>query len=202
MNNLKKIAMNGIIRENPVFVQLIGLCPTLAVTTSASNGLGMGISTTLVMMFASMSISSLRNVLPDKVRLPILVSITAGFVTILQLVISAYLPDLDKSLGIFIPLIVVNCIPFARAEVFASKNSVFYSLADGLFMGLGFTVALVLIGSIREIIGVGTFFGMAVLPDAFPKTLIMIFAPGAFFTIAFIMAGINYFKDKPKKEDQ
>ena len=119
MSNLKKIAFNGIIRENPVFVQLIGLCPTLAVTTSASNGLGMGVSTTLVMTFSSMVISSLRNVLPEKVRLPLLVSITAGFVTILQLIISAYFPDLDKSIGIFIPLIVVNCIPFERAEVLA-----------------------------------------------------------------------------------
>ncbi|SET98006.1 electron transport complex subunit RsxE [Lacrimispora sphenoides] len=202
MSNLKKIAFNGIIRENPVFVQLIGLCPTLAVTTSASNGLGMGVSTTLVMTFSSMVISSLRNVLPEKVRLPLLVSITAGFVTILQLIISAYFPDLDKSLGIFIPLIVVNCIPFARAEVFASKNSVFHSTADGFFMGLGFTAALILIGSIREIIGAGTFFGITVLPSQFPKTLIMIFAPGAFFTIAFIIAIINYYKEKPKKEDQ
>ena len=202
MSNLKKIAFNGIIRENPVFVQLIGLCPTLAVTTSASNGLGMGISTTLVMTFSSMVISSLRNVLPEKIRLPLLVSITAGFVTILQLIISAYFPDLDKSLGIFIPLIVVNCIPFARAEVFASKNSVIYSAADGFFMGLGFTAALLLIGSIREIIGAGTFFGITVLPALFPKTLIMIFAPGAFFTIAFIIAIINYFKEKPKKEEE
>ena len=202
MSNLKKIAFNGIIRENPVFVQLIGLCPTLAATTSASNGLGMGVSTTLVMMFSSMVISSLRNVLPEKVRLPLLVSITAGFVTILQLIIRAYFPDLDKSLGIFIPLIVVNCIPFARAEVFASKNNIIYSTADGFFMGLGFTGALLLIGSIREIIGAGTFFGITVLPALFPKTLIMIFAPGAFFTIAFIIAIINYYKEKPKKEDQ
>ncbi len=201
MNNLKKIAFNGIIRENPVFVQLIGLCPTLAVTTSALNGLGMGISTTLVMTFSSMVISSLRNILPEKIRLPLLVSITAGFVTILQFLISAYFPDMDKALGIFIPLIVVNCIPFARAEVFASKNSVIYSGADGFFMGLGFTAALILIGSIREILGAGTFFGITVLPALFPKTLIMIFAPGAFFTIAFIIATINYFKEKPKKED-
>lgn len=122
MNNLKKIAFNGIIRENPVFVQLIGLCPTLAVTTSALNGLGMGISTTLVMTFSSMVISSLRNILPEKIRLPLLVSITAGFVTILQFLISAYFPDMDKALGIFIPLIVVNCIPFARAEVFCLKK--------------------------------------------------------------------------------
>ncbi|MGF7145571.1 electron transport complex protein RnfE [Anaerotaenia torta] len=202
MSNLKKIALNGIIRENPVFVQMIGLCPTLAVTTSASNGLGMGISTTLVMMFSSIAISTLRNILPEKIRLPILVSITAGFVTILQLIINAYFPELDRALGIFIPLIVVNCIPFARAEVFASKNSVIYSAADGFFMGLGFTAALLLIGSIREIIGAGTFFGITVLPALFPKTLIMIFAPGAFFTIAFIIAMINYFKEKPKKEDQ
>ena len=202
MGNLKKIALNGIIYENPVFVQLIGLCPTLAVTTSASNGLGMGISTTLVMAFASMVISSLRNILPEKVRLPVLVSITAGFVTILQLLIKAYFPDLDKSLGIFIPLIVVNCIPFARAEVFASKNKILHSVADGFFMGLGFTIALILIGSIREILGAGTFFGITVLPELFPKTLTMIFAPGAFFTIAFIIAAINYFKEKPKKEDQ
>lgn len=202
MKNLKKIAFNGIIRENPVFVQLIGLCPTLAVTTSASNGLGMGISTTLVMTFSSMVISALRKVLPEKLRIPLLVSITAGFVTILQFIISAYLPDLNKSLGIFIPLIVVNCIPFARAEVFASKNNVIYSTADGFFMGLGFTGALLLIGSIREIIGAGTFFGITVLPEAFPKTLIMIFAPGAFFTIAFIIAILNYFKEKPKKEGQ
>ncbi len=201
MNNLKKIAFNGIIRENPVFVQLIGLCPTLAVTTSALNGLGMGISTTLVMTFSSMVISSLRNILPEKIRLPLLVSITAGFVTILQFLISAYFPDMDKALGIFIPLIVVNCIPFARAEVFASKNSVIYSAADGFFMGLGFTAALILIGSIREILGAGTFFGITVLPALFPKTLIMIFAPGAFFTIAFIIATINYFNEKPKKED-
>ncbi len=202
MGNFKKIALNGIIYENPVFVQLIGLCPTLAVTTSASNGLGMGISTTLVMAFASMVISSLRNILPEKVRLPILVSITAGFVTILQLLIKAYFPDLDKSLGIFIPLIVVNCIPFARAEVFASKNKILHSVADGFFMGLGFTIALILIGSIREILGAGTFFGITVLPELFPKTLTMIFAPGAFFTIAFIIAAINYFKEKPRKEDK
>ncbi|MFT4147017.1 MAG: electron transport complex subunit E [Mobilitalea sp.] len=202
MGNYKKIALNGIIYENPVFVQLIGLCPTLADTTSASNGLGMGISTTLVMTFASMVISSLRNILPEKVRLPVLVSITAGFVTILQLLIKAYFPDLDKSLGIFIPLIVVNCIPFARAEVFASKNKIIHSVADGFFMGLGFTIALILIGSIREILGAGTFFGITILPELFPKTLTMIFAPGAFFTIAFIIAAINYFKEKPKKEDK
>ncbi len=202
MGKLKKLALNGIINENPVFVQLIGLCPTLAVTTSASNGLGMGISTTLVMTFSNMVISSLRNILPEKIRLPILVSITASFVTILQFVIKAFFPDLDKTLGIFIPLIVVNCIPFARAEVFASKNNVLYSTADGFFMGVGFTAALLLIGSIREIIGTGTLFGINILPEAFPRTLMMIFPPGAFFTIAFIIAAINYFNEKSEREDK
>lgn len=201
MEKLKQLALDGIIRENPVFVQLIGLCPTLAITTSVINAVGMGISTTLVMIFSGMAISALRKIVPEKIRLPLFVSITAAFVTILQMLIKAFFPDLDQSLGIFIPLIVVNCIPFARAEVFASKNSVLHSGADGLFMGLGFTCALVLVGAIREVLGAGTLLGITILPEAFPKTLLMVSAPGAFFTIAGIIATINYFQQKPKKEE-
>ncbi len=200
MLNLKQIAKNGLFTENPVLIQVIGLCPTLATTTSAKNGLGMGLVTALVLMMSNLTISAIRSFVPGKVRLPTYISVIAGFVTVLELTIKAYMPVLDTSLGLYIPLIVANCIPLARAEMFAAKHNVVESATDGLFMGLGFSLALTTIGSIREFLGTGMWFGFHVLPEAFPKTLAMIFAPGAFFTIAFIMATINYRKEKSKKE--
>lgn len=190
------IIKNGIFKENPTFVQVIGMCPTLAVTTSATNGVGMGLTTTFVLACSNLVISIIRNIIPDKVRIPAFVVVIASFVTIIQFLLQAYLADLNRSLGIFIPLIVVNCIILARAEAFASKNTPVDSFFDGIGMGLGFTVALTIMGVIREIIGAGTVFGMTVLPEAFPKTFIMILPPGAFITLGSIMAFLNYMKGR------
>lgn len=199
MNTLKQIAKNGLFTENPVLIQVLGLCPTLATSTSARNGFSMGIVTALVLMMSNFTISAIRSYVPGKVRLPTYISVIAAFVTVLELSIKAYLPSLDSSLGLYIPLIVANCIPLARAEMFAAKHNMLESAADGLFMGLGFTLALTLLGSIREFLGSGTWFGFTLLPQFFPKTLVMIFAPGAFFTLAFIFAFINYRKEKSKE---
>ena len=179
---------NGIIDENPTFIQVLGTCPTLAVTTSAINGIGMGLSTMAVLVCSNLFISILRKIIPDTVRIPCFIVVIASFVTIVQLLLSAFLPSLNESLGLYIPLIVVNCIVLGRAEAFASKNGPLTSLCDGLGNGLGFTIALGCIGLIREFIGAGTLFGMTVLPDAFPKTLVFIMAPGAFFTYGCLMA--------------
>ena len=198
MGNPVKIIKNGIIDENPKFSQVIGMCPTLAVTSSAINGIGMGLSTAAVLICSNLFISLLRKVIPDKVRIPCFIVVIATFVTIIQFLLQAYLPSLNASLGLYIPLIVVNCLILARAEAFASKNSPIDSIFDGIGMGLGFTVALGFLGLVREFIGAGTLFNVAVLPDAFPKTLLFVMAPGAFFTLGCLMALLNYFKNKKK----
>ena len=193
---------NGMIDENPTFIQVIGTCPTLAVTTSAINGIGMGLSTTAVLMCSNLFISLLRKIIPDTVRIPCFIVVIASFVTIVQLLLSAFLPSLNASLGLYIPLIVVNCIILGRAEAFASKFGPVESFFDGIGNGLGFTMAITVIGLIREFIGSGTLFGLTVLPEAFPKTLIMIMSPGAFFTFGTLMAIFHRLmaKQKAKKE--
>ena len=189
---------NGMIDENPTFIQVIGTCPTLAVTTSAINGIGMGLSTTAVLMCSNLFISLLRKIIPDTVRIPCFIVVIASFVTIVQLLLSAFLPSLNASLGLYIPLIVVNCIILGRAEAFASKFGPVESFFDGVGNGLGFTVAITVIGLIREFIGSGTLFGLTVLPEAFPKTLIMIMSPGAFFTYGTLMAIFHRLMAKQK----
>lgn len=189
---------NGIITENVIFVQVLAMCPTLAVTTSAINGIGMGLASTVVLMGANVAISLLRKFIPDEVRLPSFIVVIAGFVTLIDFLMQGYVPALYKSLGIFIPLIVVNCVILGRAEAYASKNSPVPSLFDGLGQGLGFTVSLVIIGMIRELFGTGKLFSIQVLPSSFQPALIMILAPGAFFTLGILMALLNNHKLKKK----
>lgn len=180
---------NGIIKENPTLVLMLGMCPTLAVTTSATNGAGMGLSTLVVLVMSNMLISMLRRIIPDKVRIPAFIVIVASFVTITQLLIEAYLPSLNDSLGIYIPLIVVNCIILGRAESYASKNPVLPSVFDGIGMGLGFTVALTILGALRELIGAGTIFSVAIpFLENYEPFAIFIMAPGAFFMLALLTA--------------
>ena len=187
MNPLK-ILKDGVITENPTLVQCIGLCPTLAVTTSATNGVGMGIAATAVLVGSNVAISAIRKFVPDEIRIPIFIVVIAGFVTVIQLLISGFAPDLDKSLGLFIPLIVVNCIILARAEAFAFKNGVVASFFDGIGMGLGFTIALVAMGAVRELLGNGTVFDIVVTPAGFQPALLVILAPGGFITLGLAMA--------------
>lgn len=188
-----KCFTNGIIFENPTFVLMLGMCPTLAVTTSLSNAIGMGLSTTAVLVMSNLFISLLRKVIPDRVRIPSYIVIVATLVTIVQLLLEAYFPDLYESLGIYIPLIVVNCIILGRAEAFASKNTVIDSIADGLGMGLGFSIAISLIAIVRELLGAGDIFGYSIIPDDF-NISIFILAPGAFFVLAFLTALQNKLK--------
>lgn len=183
----------GFIKENPIFVLVLGMCPTLGVTSSAINGLGMGLATTFVLMMSNIVISLVRNVIPDKVRIPAFIVIIAAFVTVVQLIMQAYVPGLYKSLGLFIPLIVVNCIVLGRAEAFASKNSPGSSAIDGLGIGLGFSFALVLLGSIREILGSGKIFNFTIYPENY-VTLIFVLAPGAFIVLGYLIALINRMK--------
>ncbi|MBM7871058.1 electron transport complex protein RnfE [Clostridium pascui] len=190
---------NGIIKENATFMQVLGMCPTLAVTSSAINGLGMGLSTTAVLIGTNMAISALRKIIPGEIRIPAFITVIATFVTVLQFVLQAYLPALNKSLGIFIPLIVVNCIILGRAEAYASKNGVGAALFDGLGMGLGFTVSLTVLGLIRELLGTGKVFNVQVTPAAFQPALIMVLAPGAFITLGILMALLNNRKLKKAK---
>ena len=191
-----KILKNGIIDENPTFVQVIGMCPTLAVTTTVENGIGMGLATTAVLTCSNLFISVIRKFVPDEVRIPCYIVVIASFVTIIQMLLKAFVPALNASLGVFIPLIVVNCIILARAEAFASKNNPITSFLDGIGMGLGFTMALGMIGVVREILGNGSILGLTILPEAFPKTILMILPPGAFFTLAFLMVLVNLIKNK------
>ena len=181
----------GIIIENPVFRLMLGTCPTLAVTTAAFNGLGMGAAATLVLVGSNVVISLLRNVIPDKVRIAAYITIIAGFVSIIQLFVKAYVPAIDKSLGIFLPLIVVNCVILGRAEMYASKNSVGLSALDGLGMGIGFTLALVVMGSIREIIGAGSIFGVSIITENMAPMIIFILPPGGFFVYGMLVAIVN-----------
>ncbi len=193
-----EILKNGIIVDNPSFVQVIGMCPTLAVTTSANNGIGMGLATTAVLIMSNLFISLIKSFVPDKVRIPAYVIVIASFVTLIQFILQAYLPALNDSLGIFIPLIVVNCIILARAEAFASKNTPVDSILDGLGMGLGFTLALFCIGTIREFLGNGSILGLQILSEEIPRTIIFILPPGAFITLGCIMAFLNYTKGGKK----
>lgn len=191
---------NGIITENPTFVLTLGMCPTLAVTTSAINGLGMGLTTMAVLALSNMFISMLRKVIPDKVRIPAFIVIIASFVTVVELLLKAYIPFLYDALGLYIPLIVVNCIILGRAEAYASKNDVFSSLFDGIGMGLGFTVALTIIGGVRELIGAGQLFGYAVMPASYVPCSIFVLAPGAFFVLAVLTAIQNKIKITGEKK--
>lgn len=179
---------NGIIKENPTFILMLGMCPTLAVTTSAINGVGMGLSTAAVLVMSNLVISLLRKIIPGQVRMPAYIVIVASFVTIIEMLLHAFVTPVYDSLGIFIPLIVVNCIILGRAEAYASKNKVIPSIFDGLGMGLGFTLALTLIGMLREFLGAGTLFGMQVIPDVIPPIAIFVLAPGAFFVLACLTA--------------
>ena len=193
---LLKIIKNGIVDENPTVRLVLGTCPTLAVTTSAVNGLGMGISTMVVLIGSNMVISMLRKVIPDTVRIPAYITVIAGFVTIVQLMLKAYVPSIDKALGIFIPLIVVNCIILARAESFANKNSIIDSAADGLGMGLGFTIMLVIMGGAREILGNGSIFGLHLYGATIQPALAMVLAPGGFLAFGILIGVFNVFSTK------
>ena len=190
MNKCVERLYNGIIKENPTFILMLGMCPTLATTTSAINGLGMGLSTTAVLMFSNLIISLLRKIIPDRVRIPAFIVIVASLVTIVQLLMQGYVPSLYASLGIYIPLIVVNCIILGRAEAFASKNSPFDSALDGVGIGLGFTLSLTVVGAVREILGSGAIFGVSLgIADYTP--LIFVLAPGAFLVLGYLMVLFN-----------
>ena len=189
MSNLK-ILMNGIITENPTFVLLLGMCPTLGTTSSAMNGMSMGLATMFVLICSNMVISALKNVIPDMVRIPGYIVVIATFVTVVQMCMEAFIPALYASLGLFIPLIVVNCIVLGRAEAFAAKNGVVASAFDGIGIGLGFTIALTLLGAIRELLGTGKLFNLTIMPEQF-GSLIFVFFPGAFIALGFLIAIVN-----------
>lgn len=193
MNNLK-ILTNGIIKENPIFVLLLGMCPTLGTTSSAMNGMAMGLATTFVLICSNLTISSAKNMIPDQVRIPAYIVLIATFVTVVQMVMEAFIPALYASLGLFIPLIVVNCIVLGRAEAFAAKNKVFPSMLDGIGIGLGFTLALTLLGMCRELLGTGKMFSLTIYPESY-GSLIFVLAPGAFIVLGFLIAIINKLKE-------
>ena len=201
MNQLQNFS-KGLIKENPVLVLVLGTCPTLATSTSVSNALGMGAAATIVLLCSNIVISALRKVIPDTVRIPCYIVLIAGFVTMVQMLVKAFAPALDKSLGIFLPLIVVNCIILGRAEMFANKNTVLSSAVDAVGMGAGFTLALSLMATIREVFGNGTFLGMEIPVLADNKITILTMAPGGFFVFGILIAAMNKFaKNKPKKKD-
>ena len=189
------VFLNGLIFENPTFVLMLGMCPTLGITTVATNGIGMGLATTFVLVCANLFISLLRNVIPDKVRIPAFVVIIASFVTMLEMLMKAFLPDLSDALGMYIPLIVVNCIIMARAESFAFKNGPVLSIADGLGMGLGFTVAITILASIRELFGSGTLFGMSVMGESYTKIAILTQPAGGFITLGLLLILVNAIRE-------
>ena len=189
MNYFKTIT-NGLIKENPTFVLMLGMCPTLGTTTSALNGMSMGLATTFVLICSNVVISLLKNLIPDKIRIPAFIVVIATFVTIIQMAMEAYLPALYDSLGLFIPLIVVNCIVLGRAEAFAAKNNPFASFCDGLGIGLGFTFGLTLLGIVRELLGSGALFSLRIFPEEY-SVLIFVLAPGAFITLGYLIAIIN-----------
>ena len=198
MNNLRKVFLNGILNENPTFRLVLGMCPTLAITTAVSNGIGMGLASTFVLVFSNLVISLLRNAIPEKIRIPAFIVVIATFVTIVQLVVKAFLPALDKSLGLFIPLIVVNCIIFARAEAFSFKNPPLASVADGLGMGLGFTLAITVLSAIRELLGSGTLLGISLLGESFQPMAIMTAPPGGFIALGLLLAIVNTLTSRKK----
>ncbi|MEG1775434.1 MAG: electron transport complex subunit E [Clostridia bacterium] len=185
------VFMNGILNENPTFRLLLGMCPTLAISTAASRGLGMGLATTFVLVFSNMAISLLRNIIPEKMRIPSFVVVIATFVTIIDLMIKAFMPSMSDSLGIYIPLIVVNCIIFARAEAFAFKNPVLPSCVDGIGMGLGFTCSITLLSSVREIIGSGKLFDMQIMPASYQPMAIIVSPSGGFLTLGILLLVVN-----------
>ena len=193
MSNNVKTFTKGLVKENPILVLLLGCCPTLATTTSAVNGMSMGLATTFVLIMSNLVISLLKGFIPDKVRIPCFIVVIASFVTIVQLVMQAYVPDIYETLGLFIPLIVVNCIVLGRAEAFASKNPVWPSILDGAGMGLGFTFALTILGCIRELLGNGTIFSLRILPET-ANMLLFILPPGAFICLGLLIAIVNQFK--------
>ena len=193
MSNNVQTFTKGLIKENPILVLLLGCCPTLATTTSAINGMSMGLATTFVLIMSNLVISLLKGFIPDKVRIPCFIVVIASFVTIVQLVMQAYVPDIYETLGLFIPLIVVNCIVLGRAEAFASKNPVWPSILDGAGMGLGFTFALTILGCIRELLGNGTIFSLRILPET-ANMLLFILPPGAFICLGLLIAIVNKFK--------
>lgn len=199
MNKLK-VFTAGLIEQNPVLFQLLGMCATLAVTTTVVNGIGMGLSTTAVLVMSNLLISLLRKIVPQKIRIASYIVIIAGFVTIVDMVLKAYVPSLSNSLGIFIPLIVVNCIILARAEMFASKNGIFPSILDGLGMGLGFTIALVIISAVREILGNGTFLGISLFGANYEPVIMAIMPPGAFIILGIVIAVVNVIAKGGKKD--
>ena len=212
-NNKMKILTNGILNENPVLRLVLGTCPTLAVTSMASNGIGMGLAATFVLICSNVVISALRSIIPDQVRIPCYITVIAGFVSVVQMIVKAFLPSLDTALGVYLPLIVVNCIILGRAEMFASKNNVIDSALDGIGMGIGFTLTLTVMGSIREILGSGTWmagldgllsflpegFAIQVLPASVDPFTIMTSAPGGFFVFGVLMAGATWLTTRPKK---
>lgn len=196
MKEKLKVFSNGLLKENPSLRLVLGTCPTLAVTTLAVNGLGMGLAATFVLVCSNIAISALRKIIPDKVRLPAYITVIATFVTVLQMLVKAFVPALDSALGVFLPLIVVNCIILGRAEMFASKNSIGLSALDGLGMGLGFTGTLVVMGSVREVLGAGTLFGIQVMPAAVDPMTVFITPPGGFFVFGCLMALVIWIEIK------
>ena len=192
MNNFK-VLMNGIVKENPTCVLLLGMCPTLGTTSSAMNGMGMGLATAFVLICSNVVISAIKNLIPDMVRIPAFVVVIASFVTLLQMIMQAYVPGLYATLGLFIPLIVVNCILLGRAEAFAAKNGPLASMFDGLGMGLGFTVGLTLLGAVRELLGTGKIFGLTIMPEDYGM-LVFVLAPGAFIALGYLIAIVNRLK--------
>ena len=200
MNKCAERLYNGLVKENPTFVLMLGMCPTLAVTTSAINGIGMGLSTTAVLVMSNMLISMLRKVIPASVRMPAFIVVVASFVTIVDFLMAGFVPGLYKSLGLYIPLIVVNCIILGRAESYASKNPVLPSIFDGIGMGLGFTVGLTAIGIVRELLGAGEVFGIRVMPQSYEPLTIFVLAPGAFFVLACLVALQNKVKANLEKK--
>ena len=212
-NSKLKILTNGILAENPVLRLVLGTCPTLAVTTMASNGIGMGLAATFVLLCSNVVISALRKIIPDQVRIPAYISVIAGFVSVVQMLVKAFVPSLDASLGVYLPLIVVNCIILGRAEMFASKNGILDSALDGIGMGIGFTITLTIMGSIREILGSGTWmaglgklipalgadFAIRVIPESIDTFSLMTSAPGGFFVFGILMAAATWLTTRPKK---
>ncbi len=196
MRESARVFTNGLLKENPSLRLVLGTCPTLAVTTLAVNGLGMGLAATFVLICSNIAISALRRVIPDKVRLPAYITVIATFVTVLQMLVKAFLPSLDSALGIYLPLIVVNCIILGRAEMFASKHGIGLSALDGLGMGLGFTGTLVVMGSIRELLGAGTLFGVQIMPEAVDPMTVFITPPGGFFVFGCLMALVVFIEIK------
>ena len=215
MSNNSKLSIltNGILNENPVLRLVLGTCPTLAVTTMASNGIGMGLASTFVLLCSNVAISALRKIIPDQVRIPCFITVIAGFVSLVQMLVKAYVPDLDTALGVYLPLIVVNCIILGRAEMFASKHGIVDSALDGIGMGIGFTITLTIMGSIREILGSGTWmsglgslipalgadFAIRVIPESIDSFSLMTSAPGGFFVFGVMMAGATWLTTRPKK---